>query len=656
MKKLKRILRSSGAIIVGTMCFFLSACAGGFDVDEYTEDNQFGIPMDNVKILRRSYGDSKATKTAHGFYLDYSKNLIQYLDSIYGNINYFHKAGTANIFEDLYSWVYENENAYEPGTRDLLEDLSGKIAANNDCFKYYYDAIRYQIVEESVCKLKPKWKKVDGETTLYSNAESQPEGYVGNGDVFLSTACPSGITQAEFSTSPVVSYSVTADTSYGWSWGVDYALTSAEAFVYAIGGVVSGNTITAEIETDDYHYNSGARNGFSGYYKSDKYREDGVEFDQPTYNNNLYHTGANDPTGFEKALTYVIYCIVNNETPAEVVATKSATGTTFAVEGFADVDAALERAKTTYENKAAYVGLTENDQEKVVEYILNNVIGEAALTQSNKATSKQDLHYEEIVPAVVKYCSTLTQTGYTEVGGTLINKTTIGGQYLSSDIVDYAYTSSYVNFDAAGFDEFAHLGDYEYQSMMLMPMNGGKLDEIWLDFGYRGDGIGENDKIEIVTYIRYYKGNGEFDVFSDTITVRENHVDAGEEGTTLTFDFSELTSEKYLECDIIDFDDAINSQQYKVRKSGTPLPLGDLSKEIIIGGQTEARNYYSLIEGTYRDYGVFNHKLLEGTEYYGKKYVEIAFEVKSATCEQYKFFCGIATVTDYMEIDYSKFQ
>ena len=85
-------------------------------------------------------------------------------------------------------------------------------------------------------------------------------------------------------------------------------------------------------------------------------------------------------------------------------------------------------------------------------------------------------------------------------------------------------------------------------------------------------------------------------------------------------------------------------------------PLGSYSKEIVIGNSTDARNYYSLIEGEYRDYGVFNHNILYGTEYYESSYVEIAFEVISATTSNYKFFCGCSIVNNYTEPDYSKFQ
>ena len=69
-----------------------------------------------------------------------------------------------------------------------------------------------------------------------------------------------------------------------------------------------------------------------------------------------------------------------------------------------------------------------------------------------------------------------------------------------------------------------------------------------------------------------------------------------------------------------------------------------------------ARNCYSLIEGTYRDYGVFNHEVLKNTIYYDKCYVEIACEVVETTCDDYMFYCGPSLISEYIEPDMSKWK
>ena len=186
-----------------------------------------------------------------------------------------------------------------------------------------------------------------------------------------------------------------------------------------------------------------------------------------------------------------------------------------------------------------------------------------------------------------------------------------------------------------------------------MPDKDCKIDEIWLDFGYTGDGTGESDTIKVRTYIRNYVGNGEFEIYQKDITITENVVQVGEDCTTTIFDFAELSSSGYIKCDKIDFDDTVNSEYYQKRVSGE-RPLDEYNRVITLGPLAEARNYYALMQGEKRDYGVFNWERLKGTEYENSCYVEVAFEVIESSCDNYKFFCGFSMVTEYEEIDYSQ--
>lgn len=690
MKKFKSILRSVGIFFLCTICVCLSACSGGWNLDDLDDDDdisdfQAGFSVDNVKILRRSYGDNKATilATSEGYYDTFSKNLLIRLNYLYGNFN--SQRDNNNVFTYLKTGN-ENEFVSSSDYVNLETDLNN----DGDYFKYFYDAMRYQITEV-VPYYQPRWVKEDGGVKTYSNSTEKPEGYVANEDVFKESSLPAGIKKDECL---IPYYEITIDTSKGWNWGMSTTLTDgtnyANAFITDNGYSENNGVFTGYVNREDFQYKAqkdGKTIGFYNYYTGNQYYQEeyGIQIFYNTLYTNLYlcDKEEEDLTDDEMskfpqyALTYAIYSIINKKTPNQITVTKTDNGNTYSVVGFDSVKDALESERQYYMDNASYVGLTQGDQEEIAKYIINYVIGSDAVSFSKSSNSKQNLYYEELVPVVVEYCTKLTQIGgavYTEtdpeviageknVGDPKDDPTYISGQYLSSDIVDYEYNSSYVNGDCydsddtdrSPFAEFAHLGQYEYQSMLFMPTKSGKIDELWLDFAYYGDG-GTNDTITIRTYVRNYIGGGEFKIYEKDITVTEGTLDVGEDGTTLCFDFTKLASDKYIKADVIDFDKAINSAYFQARLSGIFKPSNGLSKEITISGSTEARNYYTLVEGEFRDYGVFNYKMLEGTEYYDCCYVEVAFEVISATTDNYKFYCGCSQLNEYIEPDYSKYQ
>ncbi len=722
MKKFKKILRSITLIFLCTMCVCLSACVGGWNLgdigDDDVDDYQFGLSLDNIKVLRKSYDPESAAVKAqqYNFYDAYVQQILQYLNSSYGILNSYYKAGLPANFDNVFGELYTELEISD--TNSPIYRLATELEANADYFKYYCDAIRYQVESvEEIYSYQPKYVKVEviagvppTITYTYSNAETKPEGYVDNETIFEKDNVPNGLTEEDFinnSEKIVTKYKVTFNTSYGWNWGLNYDLISSKALasvynlveVPDVSKIINGEgQITTVFNMEDYKFKfqreiDNKTVGFYGYYNVDNYVPDIDPFNEnvyasalygsiepvkkligydpvtllPIYENSKYEMQVNNPTDMQSALTYVVYSIVNNNVPATIsVEDKGTSGTTLNVEGFDSVGDALEAEKAEYAAKATYVGVTEGDQQKLVEYILKYVIGEEAVNHSKGENNGglYDLHYEEVVTAIVKYCSELTQTGYsTSEGGT--SSTYIGGQYMSSDIADYEYSSGYVNGDALGFEEFAHLGQYEYQSMMIMPTKAAMVDEIWMDFGYLGNG-GTNDSITIRTYVRNYVGNGVVEEYFKDITVLEGIVDVGEDGTTLVFDFNEMKAdkaEKYLKCDVINFNDAINSYFYQARVKGVLNVYADqfLPRDMVIGPDTEARNYYSLVEGDYRDYGVFNYEMLKkadeanGTNYYNSSYIEVAFEVLSATTDNYKFYCGFSLINEYFEPDYSGF-
>ena len=91
MKKFKKILRIFTMVLMCFACTLICACAGGMIDDlegEDLENAQIGF-LDNVKVLRRSYGADRATaiSTANAYLEDYTFNLSRYLIDLFGLIN-----------------------------------------------------------------------------------------------------------------------------------------------------------------------------------------------------------------------------------------------------------------------------------------------------------------------------------------------------------------------------------------------------------------------------------------------------------------------------------------------------------------------------------------------------------------------------------------
>lgn len=688
MEKFKRIFKSIFMFFMCIACICVSSCSGGWSVDEIDpdelDDYSNGINLDNVKVLRRSYGTNKATSVATGFYSDYVYNITRYLLDVYGLLNHdttnneavkvdpktvfgdmLSSTNTGNVKREAVEYPTEIENILESLQTDYakLSDADSTNDSEAEYFKYFYDAVRYQVDSVKYVYLRKASAAPGGYE--YATGPKTSEAIESEGwSIFESD---------EMLTGKYLQYvEIKANTSYGWNWGLNYDLTiggnNEDAFFKAAGGTFNPSTNNITLSSADVF----DLNKVSSYYSGV-----GEIFGLSQFNSNVYasqfYITAENPTDFQKALEYAVYCILNKEDPNEVEVTKAVTGSTFAVQGFNSVDEALENARDKYLANCAYVGITiertkpneKSDKEKIVDYILNNVIGESAVEWSKSADSKQNLYYEELVEAVVTYCTSLTEIGlrttYTEfddeviageyaVGDLKHEAVSIGGQYLSSDIVDYEYNSAMVNGQNEGLEEFSHLGEYEYQSMMLMPGSDSRIDEIWLDFGFLGDGMGTNDSITINVYVRYYQGGGHMQIFEKFITVQEHSVDVGEDGTTLSFDFSELKKnddEQFLRLDKINFNRAINSDFYNLRRAGVLQPSSSNSREITLSREGDARNYYKLVQGKYRDYGVFDYSQLSG-QAYDSHYVEIAFEVQNTSCSNYKFLCGISMLTEYI--------
>lgn len=585
---------------------------GEITQEEY--DNLFkeysgGVELEGIKVLRRpeSYDydgnviDENGNPLTNDYYYLFANNIFLNFNRVYGIINNNYtqdfRAPGSNIFEALNN-VTDNGNAN-------LKTLQKLYDGSEDALKYFYDGIRYQIVEE---------KEVD------TNNDSQPD-YI----------------------------EVTADTSKAWAWVKGYdafnsdlsieSLISSPYFYDNINEVyptVNGNLVINETKLKF------DLNRASSYYSND--------INTSTYSS----TFANED--FINTLGYAIYCIVLGLKPAEA----GFVGGQWIVEGFdavadnpdtagvnegkSSAEVAFESIKATFNKAGSYVGLTQSNKDKIKAYILDEIIGQEA-----QLYGKQELYYEDVVDAVVEYCGKLTTVGNAGNGDTITN---VGDTFIASEIIDYPSTSFFISQNEN--DPFEQINSHEYQSMIIMPKAELKLTDIWLDFKYLardGDTVLEDPNLYITinVSVRWFDGIS-LNVVEKSIKVYNGKIDPGGVNTTLDFEldskeaFGKPVTVGKFTCDPIN---ATLNSEFKDEKTGFDV--------MTLTGMTTARHYYQVINSkTYGGYGVINQEKIS-SENPGMSYLEIAFEVEKAIGDfstNHDFYVGFSQL-HYEEQDLS---
>lgn len=586
----KNIFKRFMALVLGafmfTITFALSGCESMFPMA-----NDVDINLAGIKVLRRPekyshYDDDYDGRVGeNGYYYTFAEDIFNTLYRTYGIVNneYYSQptAPGTSIFDALYNVmggadVEGNEN---------LGILVGLYNSSDDKIKYFYDAIRYQITND--------------ETKDNGTSEDISDDYV----------------------------EVAADTSLGWNWMYNYSEFSPirdfdsnddyiSSFVYSqyfSVGTTHGNITGSEVKNNKTQYNLSIMDMyFSNFVLPD-----------------IYSTKISD-SNFIYTLGYAIYCIVLGLTPNGA----GWVGDTWQVEGYESAEVAFNTLKNTFQESGSYVGLTQRNKDQITTYILNNVIGERAVSASNHTELGYDLYYEDVVRAVVEYCGKLTKTG--TAGG----DSYAGDAFIASELVDFDQSMFF--FEHEGDDPFAHILSCEYQSLIIMPGEDEEfvdISDIWLDFRYvahdkDGNAIDNPDLyLDIRIVLRWWDGSHMHTCYKDIRLFNGVYDPGGESTAWFELDASVAAGE--------DFPESFGSVARISPFNCEDLVVPDDGEEpenisaLTITGETPQRHYFEVVNS---DSGFGSYGRLKAEKMGSNPFLEINFDIQKNNIETYRSY------------------
>lgn len=590
-----------------------------------------GISVDYVKVLRKplSYdfsgnvtdkdGNSGEGSGSKEYYYNFGTDILSWLFRTYGNFNTEYNTHLyTNIFDEYYQTT-NNEKMNE-----LAQDFE---SANKDSYLYWYDALRYQIVNVT-----PYYKKAESDDTTEKLAEAE-----------VVDGVPT-----------IVYYDIAADYQRGWNWGLTHTNENYLPWIINRGDNQSTSTATRPVVkykiTNEYKYNFDTFSkayypGYAAYY-----------FEPTEFSNAYYYSDNLTKNDYNRALEYAIYNIVLGITPRNMkvtytgengapVVTIDGYSATTGANAKTSAEVAVEDIKSTFNRLGSYVGLTTKNKKDIVKYILENVIGKQAKSEYKvDGIEKQvNYYYEDVVTAIVDYCGKLTTIGKASEGDPTTD-TKIDDAYIASEVADYPYTTFFSKFGNG--DPFKNKKPYEYQSAVIVPSRETTVTDIWLDFKYDsgndGDDIYDPEKfLDITVSIRWNKGDGSpIHVMQKNVRIKDGPVDVGGE-STIEFEFEPARGSYAF------------GEPVKIGMFNTPDALKTTKEQrvIIISGLTDARRYYKVLQSaTYGGYGVLDNSKFDCS------YLEIAYSVAKIpgdTTTNYAFYTSISNFVEDEEEDTS---
>lgn len=589
-----------------------------------------GISVDYVKVLRKplSYdfsgnvtdkdGNSGKGSGSKEYYYNFGTDILTYLFYVYGNFNYGYpdvENGFPNIFDEIYQTT-NNEKMNE-----LSQDFE---SANKDSYLYWYDALRYQIVNVT-----PYYKKAESDDTTEKLKEAE-----------VVDGVPT-----------IVYYDIAADYQRGWNWGVNHdAGTDYLPMLIGLGQNQSTSTATRPVVKYYLDIDLGYDfTTFQKYYTNDTDKEFSFDNYRKAYLGEV-------KSDYNRALEYAIYNIVLGITPRNMKVTYTGTNgaPVVTIDGYSattganaktSAEVAVEDIKSTFNRLGSYVGLTTKNKKDIVKYILENVIGEQSESKYTvKGIEKQvNYYYEDVVTAIVDYCGKLTTIGKAS-SDEAKDDTKIDDAYIASEVADYPYTTFFSKFGNG--DPFKNKKPYEYQSAVIVPSRETTVTDIWLDFKYDagndGDDLYDPEKfLDITVSIRWNKGDGSpIHVMQKNVRIKDGPVDVGGE-STIEFEFEPARGSYAF------------GEPVKIGMFNTPDALKTTKEKrvIIISGLTDARRYYKVLQSaTYGGYGVLDNSKFDCS------YLEIAYSVAKIpgdTTTNYAFYTSISNFVEDEEEDTS---
>ena len=607
------------------------------DNDDQSKKDEItgGISVDYVKVLRKplSYDFNGNVTDKDGgetgskeYYYNFGTNILTWLFQMYGNFNTGYR--DANGYAE-YQYVNNFDVFYKNINNEKMNELGQDFeSANKDSYLYWYDALRYQIVNVT-----PYYKKAESDDTTEKLEEAE-----------VVDGVPT-----------IVYYDIAADYQRGWNWSLTHTNENYLPWLINRGDNQTTSTATRPVVkyviTNTYKYNY---NTFMRYYENDyapSYEFVPDEFSQAFIGNKDAKN-----TDYNRALEYAIYNIVLGITPRNMkvtytgengapVVTIDGYSATTGANAKTSAEVAVEDIKSTFNRLGSYVGLTTKNKKDIVKYILENVIGKQAKSEYTVEGIKKQVnyYYEDVVTAIVDYCGKLTTIGKASEGDPTTD-TKIDDAYIASEVADYPYTTFFSKFGNG--DPFKNKKPYEYQSAVIVPSRETTVTDIWLDFKYDsgndGDDIYDPEKfLDITVSIRWNKGDGSpIHVMQKNVRIKDGPVDVGGE-STIEFEFEPARGSYAF------------GEPVKIGMFNTPDALKTTKEKrvIIISGLTDARRYYKVLQSaTYGGYGVLDNSKFDCS------YLEIAYSVAKIpgdTTTNYAFYTSISNFVEDEEEDTS---
>ncbi len=639
MKKFKRIL----AVIFCCLFVFLVGC------DEILEDNGVSVKaFDGVKVLSRptdyfdNIGEVVGDKASEFYYNIFAANILYGLYSIYEN--------PLNVNEDLRGNYFDFEDLFP--TDDYTYRVDGNVGSDGIVetdFYYLFDSLRYTITNVSTTKegeeiksqtltlAKTKWNwtvDTDEVGSIFKNIYDSEFGY---------------ITEYTENDSLIT-------VKFGENFFDIYENVIPTIFVNA----AFRNFLPS---FSNLYYSAEISNGEEGedrvveYWTSPFYDHDQDDQQIEGLKNN-----------YQDALEYATYMFVlgfdyqgDAETTAVMpnlfrfeeregafyVAGWNADGTINSANATANVTVqeALGFAKELYKVNANIVGVTQEIQDKVERFILDEVIGENAFlpgdtTQNGNFSVTFDdgtpekhfnRNYRQIVKNVVAYACQQAPIGFDESSGT---KVMLGNSYMASQIQDFPYNSFLLHHADNDAHAFQNIPAAEYQSMIFFPKEediGKNLGTLILAFEYFDNPNNKTmlDQLDLTVGLRYYDHEE-----------RAYTVDVQTEKSILMGDYATVSKENMPDVNWLIIDNskdqtAVDLPMPKDLKMKTKFenddPIFAFPSPVKISGTSAARAYY---KPNNSDYGTF-----------GSLYGEIAGQ------EDRAYRCwGLEKDCDYVEV------
>lgn len=600
------------------------------DNDDQSKKDEItgGISVDYVKVLRKplSYDFNGNVTDKDGgetgskeYYYNFGSTILTWLFQAYGNFN---TGIEGSAYGNIFNQFYQNTNNEK--MNELAQDFE---SANKDSYLYWYDALRYQIVNVT-----PYYKKAESDDITEKLEEAE-----------VVDGVPT-----------IVYYDIAADYQRGWNWGLTHTNTNYLPWLINYGENQSTSTATRPVikYKIDYDLYENFGLNFSTFYKyySEEFNSEGIPIRTADFSKAFINTDYN------RALEYAIYNIVLGITPRNMkvtytgengapVVTIDGYSATTGANAKTSAEVAVEDIKSTFNRLGSYVGLTTKNKKDIVKYILENVIGEQAKSEYTVEGIKKQVnyYYEDVVTAIVDYCGKLTTIGKASEGDPTTD-TKIDDAYIASEVADYPYTTFFSKFGNG--DPFKNKKPYEYQSAVIVPSRETTVTDIWLDFKYDsgndGDEIYDPEKfLDITVSIRWNKGDGSpIHVMQKNVRIKDGPVDVGGE-STIEFEFEPARGSYAF------------GEPVKIGMFNTPDALKTTKEQrvIIISGLTDARRYYKVLQSaTYGGYGVLDNSKFDCS------YLEIAYSVAKIpgdTTTNYAFYTSISNFVEDEEEDTS---